>query len=148
MNETNNPMQNQQQWIENKQSRDQRNERRAELKMQIRDLEAQAMKLRVQSPEAEQMVEQWLGNVKWQLDTLVHQLRTDAALGKTPQITIDSPGLLGFLLYELCAEKLPALAAKVVGESPISVNDRALQTQIINDELLTLRTEYASLGGV
>ncbi len=148
MSDTNTPMQNQQQWLDNKQSREQRNERCTELKQQIRDLEAQDLKLRGQSPAAEQMAEQWLGNVKWQQDNLVHHLRSVAAAGKTPQITIDSPEFLGYLLYELCAEKLPALAAQVVGESPISVNDRALQTKIINDELLTLRTEYASIGGV
>lgn len=148
MKETQNPIETENKWLADKQARDARTNRIAEIRSQFRENEAELKRLRSVSPQAQVVLDLWLGNAEYHVANLTNQLSSRAAEGKTPAINLTSPELLSFLLLELMREKLPALAATVVGSQNISSSDIITQRHIIEDEQLHLRLEHAALGGV
>lgn len=135
-------------WIAGKNDKDQREARLAELRANISDLESEYQKIMTVAPGAQSLVDQWTGHLTALRQQFVHEIRARAVQGKTPVIRFESPEAQAYLNADRWISAFPGLAEEVTGCRGISSDNRALQVQIINDELSVLRAEYSSLGGL
>jgi len=135
-------------WIAGRNNKEQREARLAELRASISELEREYQKIKSVAPEAQALVDQWAGCVKELRQRFVSGLAVRAMQGKTPVISFESPEAQAYLNADRWISAFPALAEEVTGSRGISSNNRALQVQIINDELSVLRAEYSALGGL
>lgn len=135
-------------WLASKNDKDRREARRAELKANIRELEAEHQKIKAVAPEAQALVDQWTGHVNELRRQFVHGLMARAAEGKTPVIAFDSPGALAYLDADRWIAAFPVLAEEVSGTKGLNSASRAMQIQVLDDELAELRHEYSTLGGI
>lgn len=135
-------------WVAGRNNKDQREARLAELRASISELESEYQKIKTVAPEAQGLVDQWTGCITELRKQFVHEIRVRAMQGKTPVIRFESPEAQAYLNADRWISVFPVLAEEATGSRGISSDNRALQVQIINDELSVLRAEYSALGGV
>lgn len=117
-----------------------------ELKLEIKELEAEARKVKESAPEEQMLVDQWTGNLQALKQQFVYDLTAKVAQGKIPIINFGTPEALAFINADRWIKAIPELAEQVSGRKGMARTARALN--IINDELSVLRSEYCALGGV
>lgn len=133
-------------WVAVKNEKEKRAARILELKLEIRELEAESRKVKESAPEGQMLVDQWTGNLQALKQQFVHDLMARAAQGKVPIINFGTPEALAFINADHWIKAIPELAEQVSGRKGMASTARALN--IINDELTVLRSEYSALGGV
>lgn len=148
MEETSSMTPNETNWLTRKNDKEGRAARLAELKANIRELEAERNKVKALAPEAQALADQWTGHVNELKQQFVHGLMARAAEGKTPVIAFDSPGAMAYLDADRWIAAFPGLAEEVTRKRGINSGSRAMQIEMIDDELLALRHEYSLLGGL
>lgn len=120
----------------------------AELRGKIKELEVQRMRARALGPEAKEMADKWLAELDFHSKEFVYSMTGDGTgNGRIPRIDFTSPGAMAFVLSDLWRDAIPELAKKIAGTNGVCTSENRVHMGMIDDQLIILRSELASLGG-
>lgn len=135
-------------WLASKNDKGRRDTRRAELRGKIKELEVQRMRARALGPEAKEMADKWLAELDFHSKEFVYSMTGDGTgNGRIPRIDFTSPGAMAFVLSDLWRDAIPELAKKIAGTNGVCTSENRVHMGMIDDQLIILRSELASLGG-
>ncbi len=115
-----------------------------EIKVRIRQIEAEHLKISAVQGMEDELVKYWRGAIEHLRKEFVSDLVSRAAGGRIPHLKLDSPAAMAFINAEQWLAAIPGLAAGVAG--CMSNNEGPSKLKSLNDELLRLQQELARLA--
>lgn len=100
------------------------------------------------SKNDKEMADKWLAELDFHSKEFVYSMTGDGTgNGRIPRIDFTSPGAMAFVLSDLWRDAIPELAKKIAGTNGVCTSENRVHMGMIDDQLIILRSELASLGG-